>query len=87
MLFNDAAVSATDFNQELRLTKVERLEQVADIVNGSDETFIIWVKQNEEADYVKSLIPEAVEVRGNNSSGNKIIQILFKISIAVAVAV
>lgn len=67
MLFNDTAVSATNFNQELRLTKVERLSQAAEIVNASDEPFIIWIKQNEEADYIKSLIPDAVEVRGNES--------------------
>lgn len=64
-LFNDVAVSATNFNQELRLTKVKRLGQAADIVNSSDEPFIIWIKQNEEADHIKALIPEAVEVRGN----------------------
>ena len=70
-LFNDVSVSATDFNAELRLTKVERLSQVVEIVNGSDENFIIWVKQNEEADYLKALIPEAVEVRGNDSAEYK----------------
>lgn len=65
-LFNDVAVSATDFNAELRLTKVPRIENVADIVNSSDENFIIWVKQNEEADLVCRLIPDAVEVRGSD---------------------
>ena len=65
-LFNDVAISATDFNGELRLTKVPRMEDVAKIVNASDENFIIWIKQNEEADYLKSLIPDAVEVRGND---------------------
>lgn len=66
-LFNEVAVSATDFNAELRITKVERLDQVAAIVNASDEPFIIWVKQNEEADMVRELVPDAVEVRGNES--------------------
>jgi DNA modification methylase len=70
-LFNQIAVSATDFNHELRITKVDRLEEVAKIVNGSDETFIIWVKQNEEADMVKSLVPDAVEVRGNETPEQK----------------
>lgn len=65
LLFNDAAVSATNFNRELRLTKVERLERAAEIVNNSEETFIVWVKQNEEADHIKALIPDAIEVRGN----------------------
>lgn len=66
-LFNEVAVSATNFNQELRLTKVDRLAQAAEIVNASDEPFIVWVKQNEEADDVLALIPDAVEVRGNES--------------------
>jgi DNA modification methylase len=66
-LFNSVAVSATNFNQELRLTKVERLSEVVEIVNNSKENFIIWVKQNEEADYLKNLIPDAKEVRGNDA--------------------
>jgi superfamily II DNA or RNA helicase len=67
LLFNDAAISATNFNQELRITKVERLEQVAEIVNNSSENFIIWIKQNEEGEMIKKLIPEAVEVKGSDS--------------------
>lgn len=66
-LFNDVHVSATDFNAELRLTKVERLSEVVDIVNASDENFIIWIKQDEEGDYLKKLIPDAIEVRGSHS--------------------
>jgi hypothetical protein len=66
-LFNDVAVSATNFNQELRLTKLERLSEVVTIVNNSKENFIVWIKQNEEADYLKKLIPDAVEVRGDDT--------------------
>jgi superfamily II DNA or RNA helicase len=66
-LFNDVHVSATDFNAELRLTKVERLSEVVEIVNTSDENFIIWIKQDEEGDYLKKLIPDAIEVRGSHS--------------------
>lgn len=65
-LFNDNAVNATNFNQELRVTKIERMSEVVDIVNNSDENFIIWIKQNEEADYLKKLISNAVEVRGSD---------------------
>lgn len=64
-LFNDTSVNATDFNKELRLTILPRLEAVADIVNNSNEPFIIWVNQNEEEDKVLSLIPDAVNVRGD----------------------
>lgn len=65
-LFNDISVSATNFNAELKLTKVERLSEVVEIVNNSTENFIIWIKQNEEAEYLKSLIPDAVEVSGSD---------------------
>lgn len=66
-LFNDVAISATNFNQELRLTKINRLSEVIDLVNNSNENFIIWIKQNEEGDYLRSQIPDAVEVKGSDS--------------------
>jgi superfamily II DNA or RNA helicase len=66
-LFNDTAISATDFNAELRRTKSERLDKVAEIVNGSNESFIIWIKQNEEGEYLRKLIPDAIEVKGSDS--------------------
>lgn len=66
-LFNDAIISATNFNQELRLTKVERMDEVAKIVNESKENFIIWIKQNEEGDLLRRLIPDAFEVKGSDT--------------------
>lgn len=70
-LFNDVAISATNFNQELRLTKIDRMDKVADIVNNSNENFIIWIKQNEEGEYLKKLIPYAIEVKGSDSNEYK----------------
>jgi DNA modification methylase len=67
-IFNDAIISATNFNSELRITKVERLDEVAKIVNESDENFIIWIKQNEEGELLKKLIPGAIEVKGSDSN-------------------
>lgn len=67
ILFNDAIISATNFNQELRFTRIERLDEVAKIINQSDENFIVWIKQNEEGDLLKKLIPDAVEVRGSDT--------------------
>lgn len=67
-LFNDAIISATNFNSELRLTKIERLDEVVKIINEkSDENFIIWIKQNEEGELLRKLLPEAVEVKGSDS--------------------
>ena len=68
-LFNDAIISATNFNSELRLTKLERLDEVVKIINEKpDENFIIWIKQNEEGEMLKKLLPEAVEVKGSDTN-------------------
>ena len=68
-LFNDAIISATNFNSELRLTKIERLDEVVKIINDKpDENFIIWIKQNEEGEMLKKLLPESVEVKGSDSN-------------------
>ena len=71
-LFNDAIISATNFNAELRWSKEERLQEVVKIVNSKPtENFIIWIKQNEEGDYLRKLIPEAIEVKGSDSNEHK----------------
>lgn len=69
-LFNDIAVSAIEFNSELRSTMKERLTEAA-YLSDHKEPVLIWVKQNEEADYMKNLIPEAIDVRGNMSTEEK----------------
>jgi hypothetical protein len=71
MLFNETAVSATNFNKELRITKVERLTEVVQIVDASTEPFIIWIRQNEEGDFLKKAMPYAIEVRGSDSQEKK----------------
>lgn len=71
-LFNDAIISATNFNQELRLTKKERLDEVIKIVNERpDENFIIWIKQNEEGEMLRKLLPDAIEVKGSDTNEYK----------------
>lgn len=67
LLFNDVAVSATNFHKEVRLTKVERLSEVERIVNGSEESFIVWVEQNEEGGQLEKSLHGAIEVKGSDS--------------------
>lgn len=68
-LFNDTAISATNFNSELRLTKTERLKLVVDIIKSKpDENFIVWIKQNEEGEMLRKLLPEAIEVKGSDTN-------------------
>lgn len=71
LLFNESAVSATEYHKELRATYQLRLDRVAEIVNNSDENFIIWIGHDEEGKYLRSLLPEAVEVKGSDSKEYK----------------
>jgi len=71
LLFNDIAVSATNFNQELRLTLIDRLSKVAEVVNASNENFIIWIKQDAEGEELRKLIPGAIEVKGSDKQDYK----------------
>lgn len=74
LLFNESAVNATDFNKELRETKELRLNKVKEIIdNNPDEYFIIWINQNEEGDYLKSILKgyDFREVRGSDKTEDK----------------
>lgn len=69
LLFNETSVNAIDFNRELRETVAIRLKKVKEIIdNKPNESFIIWVNQNEEADYLKKLLKgyDFREVRGSD---------------------
>ena len=70
-LFNDAIVSATNFNEALRETQDQRLERAAEIANGTDENVIVWVKLNRESEAIMKMIPDAVEVTGSDSPEEK----------------
>lgn len=61
-----ANMSATAYHEEKRRTLKARCEKTAEIVAGSDEQFIVWCYQNDEADVLKKIIPDAVEIRGSD---------------------
>jgi DNA modification methylase len=67
-LFNDTAISATQFNSELRRTKQQRMQAVLEMVNERpNENFIIWIKHNDEGEMLRKMIPGAIEVQGSDS--------------------
>lgn len=70
-LFNDMAVSATTFHSALRDSIEERMNKVADLVNNSDEQFIVWIGHDEEGRILRGLIPDAVEVKGSDTRNYK----------------
>lgn len=71
MLFNDVAVSATGYHNELRETINERMKRVSEIVNSSSDSWIVWIGHDEEGDLLQKMIPGAVEVKGSDNKQKK----------------
>ena len=71
MLFPSLAVSATDFNKELRRTKDQRIAKAIEIANENNEPHIVWVKHNDEGKEVTAGIRGAVEVSGSDKPEEK----------------
>ena len=71
LLFNESAVNATGFHSELRETMELRLNKAIEIVNKSNEPFIIWIGQDAEGQYLRKMLPEAIEVKGSDSKEYK----------------
>ena len=70
-LFNDLAISATDFNSELRRTKEERINKTVEIANSDNNPHIVWVKHNEESEITAKNINGAVQVTGSDKPEEK----------------
>lgn len=65
-LFRIPNTSATSIHQEKRLTKDERAQRVAELVRAEpDEPWVCWVETDYDADALREVLPEAVEVRGS----------------------
>jgi SNF2 family DNA or RNA helicase len=48
-----------------------RLAKVIEIANNTDENIIIWIKHNEEGEYLRKHITGAIEVSGSDSIEKK----------------
>lgn len=72
-LFNAGkAVSATKVHTEKRAALAGKAKIVAELVRSEpDEPWVIWVDTDYEADAVRKLLPEAVEIRGSQSTEEK----------------
>ena len=71
LLFNESAVNATNFNKELRETKEKRLQKVIDICNETKGQILIWVKQNEEGEWLRKNLENCKEVKGSDTNEYK----------------
>lgn len=71
-LFMDATVSATQMWAEKRETQEDRAKAAAKLVETDNQSpWIVWCDTNSEADLLQALLPDAVEVRGNDSVDEK----------------
>lgn len=70
-LFVDGTVSATELWREKKTTYRKRCERAAEIIGKSRDYWIVWCDTNDEANYLKELLPKAVEVRGSESVKEK----------------
>jgi len=70
MLFDMAAVRLDEQREERRLTLGKRCAKVADLVNGKRNA-VCWCHLNSEADLLEKLIPESIQVSGNDSDEAK----------------
>lgn len=62
---NANKLNATNMHDKKRETIAKRADVVAKLV-GNNEPWAVWCDTNYEADALKSLVPEAVEVRGSD---------------------
>jgi len=71
MLFDLPQVSATGLHKSARKTAEERCKKLSDMVNESDEPWIVWCESNNESEMLAKLIPDAVEVKGSDTLAKK----------------
>lgn len=70
-LFRSVTINATSVHKEGRLTIGGRAAEVAKLANSNNEPWLIWCNTNYEADSLKGLIPDSVDLRGSDSIDKK----------------
>lgn len=71
MLFNLPAIGWKETKAERRRTIQERCEYTAGLVSGTGESAVVWCNLNDEADLLEKLIPDGVQVSGNDTDESK----------------
>lgn len=71
MLFALPAHGLKEQREERRMTFNERCEMVASLVNPTGQPALVWCHLNEEGDLLERLIPDAVQVAGQDSEEAK----------------
>jgi hypothetical protein len=71
MLFALPAIGLKEQRDERRRTIQERCEHVAELVRDTKQPALIWCHLNDEGDLLEQIIPDCVQVSGNDSDENK----------------
>lgn len=66
-LFGDVAVSATDLHKDLKRSFDKRIEKTLELVNNSNDQWLIWTLKNDEANELNKLLEDSVNVQGSDS--------------------
>jgi DNA modification methylase len=66
-LFGDVAVSATDLHRDLKRSIDARITKAVELVNNSDEQWILWTLGNDEANQLNKVINNSINVQGSDT--------------------
>jgi len=65
------AKTMTDERKARKGTLTDRLEKVAEIVNGTSDPCLVWCDYNYESEALARVIPDAVEIKGSDNEDHK----------------
>lgn len=71
LLFRIPELSATSFHAEKRESSQARCEMSKEIAETMTDQVMIWTDTNYDADVLRKILPDAVEIRGNDSIEKK----------------
>lgn len=70
-LFHVAANNLMERRRARRETIEERTDKAAELVNNSNDTWLVWCDLNDESSLLSKKIPDAVEIKGSHSQEYK----------------
>jgi len=70
-LFPGAAITLHEQRQARRESITERVRAIADMVNDTNESWVVWCELNDESQALKMAIADSVEVKGSDSIESK----------------
>lgn len=65
-LFGDVAVSATDLHKDLKRSFESRINKTCELVNNSNDQWIVWTLKNDEANELNKVLTDSVNVQGSD---------------------